>query len=125
MADLKPATKSVAFNFGPLLNESEPVPNQQGDDSDSLGNIYGVDSVMVPTDPASLDKVYRRHIARYYAKSATKYEDIDDSMFPDIPSMPIAAESPFLSDTRNKQVWEWLNRDFCKTKLDYFLSLCS
>ena len=82
-------------------------------------------SAPLATDPASSEKLYRRHIARYYARSAKKFDDIHDSMFPDLPGLPAAAASPFLNGVRNEEIWQWLNRDFCKTKLDYFLSLCS
>ena len=137
----KAAGKNVAFDLGSLDAddvEGGPVGGRptagEAEDRDAPiaastaratagGNL--VKSAPPAADPASREKLYRRHIARFYARSASRFEEINDSMFPDLPGLPAAAASPFLDDVRNKQVWQWLNGDFCKTKLDYFLSLCS
>ena len=140
----KVAGKNVAFDLGSLDADDDdggPVGGRptagEAEDRDALiatstaravgggGNLV-VKSAPPLADPASRDdKLYRRHIARFYARSASRFEEIHDSMFPDLPGLPAAAASPFLDDVRNKQIWQWLNGDFCKTKLDYFLSLCS
>lgn len=73
----------------------------------------------------NLEKTYRRDIARFYAGDAASYKDFDKATFPTIPRIPDGAKSKYLSEIRNDQVWQWLNRDFCKNKLEFFLSLCS
>ena len=115
-------SKNVAFDLG---TEEGKVGVDAGLTAASTESIVGPKSAPPSPDPASLEKLYRRHIARYYARSAKKFDEVDDSLFPKLPGQPPAAVSPFLDDHRNEEIWRWLNRDFCKTKLDYFLSLCS
>lgn len=127
-------SKNVAFHFGSVTleskedNTSDPsdrISNQRAGNPNSRGVNLSVKSAPPNLNPASMEKLYRRQIAQFYARSATKFEEVKDSMFPEMPDIPSAAISPYLTDLRNKQVWEWLNKDFCKTKLEYFLSLCS
>lgn len=128
-AAAKLEAKSVAFDLGPYDAKDEAESSPVIDSS--LPNVAGGVKSAPPlapsssADAAASERLYRRHMARYYARSATKFDDVKDLTFPELPDLPAGAVSPFLNADRNEQIWRWLNRDFCKTKLDYFLSLCS
>jgi len=107
-SNVRRSSKAVAFDL---------TPPDQFD-----GKDLGIKVADEPSN-AELERNYRRHMARFYTGSASSYKDINEAMFPEVPDIPDGARSPFLSESRNHQVWEWLNSDFCKSKLDFFLAL--
>ena len=53
------------------------------------------------------------------------YEDLRDRKLPSKPPLPELFKSPFLSEQKNQDIWEWLTRDDVVTEFNHFLNVCS
>lgn len=70
-------------------------------------------------------KEYVLHDGSYIktAGHVDSYEQIRNKTPPTV-VIPDALVSPFLSDTKNQDIWEWLNGEEPRTEFNYFLSVC-
>ncbi|KAF6032533.1 hypothetical protein EB796_009134 [Bugula neritina] len=73
---------------------------------------------------ASKIQDYRQH---QYVKKSAKFKDFKELRETEVPKpeLPDQLKSEYLSEEKIQEIWSWLHWDFKKSKLEYFIEVCS
>ncbi|XP_067952095.1 uncharacterized protein [Watersipora subatra] len=75
-------------------------------------------------EPRAPVRDFRQH---HYQKKAIKFKDYKELRSAEVPrpQLPERFKSPYLSHRKSKEIWQWLNVDFSKSKFEHFMDVCS